>query len=418
MMRRRSGHTDTEGKLRTFDATTIRLGSSMPRIDGPAVPSRRPGPLTHGGTMGTTIEAKGHDWHRAASKPAGGFRFMYEQAIYRAWHALQDGRIGLRDFRVWLACHELRARRCVVGDSRVPNYTLEELGTLVGGVGGEHLRRSLRALERENILTFDGRSIDLTPGLARGHRGRLIPVPRPVLRHLCRATGRAYLATALGHLLRCLFYRTGQCRSGGWCKSSWVAYTFGVAIRAVKEARQKLVQLGILLLAHADQLRLNRFGKPVLVSLEWGSRSAPRNAESTTGSAPPREHKKLSYRRSEHQKPARAADPAGARTRAKEPDLFNITVDDLKDPWRLAALFKQARLRGWIQKTEANILAVFAAAAHSLRVKSRNRPGLFYWIVSRQAWDHVSCEDEDIARSQIKAHFRTSTTQPSSRPCE
>jgi hypothetical protein len=352
--------------------------------------------------MGAAIEARGHDWHRAASKPAGGFRFMYEQAIYRAWHALQDGRIGLRDFRVWLACHELRARRCVVGDSRVPNYTLEELGTLVGGVGGEHLRRSLRALEREHIVTFDGRSIDLSPGLDRGRRGRLIPVPRPVLRHLCRATGRAYLATALGHLLRCLFYHNGQCRSGGWCKSSWVADTFGVALRAVKDARQKLVQLGILMLAHADQLRLNRFGKPVLVSLEWGSRSAPRNAESTTESAPPREHKKLSSRRSEHQKPARAAGPAGTRTRAKEPDLNNVTVEDLKDPWRLAALFKQARFRGWVRKTEAEVLAVFAAASHAYRVGRQNPAGLFTWTLRRQAWRNLSSADEDAGRHLLR----------------
>jgi hypothetical protein len=357
-----------------------------------------------------TIEARGHDWHRAASKPAGGFRFMYEQAIYRAWHALQDGRIGLRDFRVWLACHELRARRCVVGDSRVPNYTLEELGTLVGGVGGEHLRRSLRALEREHIVTFDGRSIDLSPGLDRGRRGRLIPVPRPVLRHLCKATGRAYLATALGHLLRCMFYRTGQCRSGGWCKSSWVADTFGVAIRAVKEARQKLVRLGILLLAHADQLRLNRFGKPVLVSLEWGSRSAPRNAESTTESAPPRENKKLSSRRSEHQKPARAADPAGARTRAMGPDLNNITVADLKDPWRLAALFKQARLRGWVKKTEAEILTVFAAAAHATRLASTNPPGLFLWMIRERAWSHLCGVDEDLGLAKLRRIPQSSHT--------
>lgn len=348
--------------------------------------------------MEHAIHAKGQDWYREAAKPAGGFRFLYEHAVHRAWEALRDGRIGLRDFRVWLACHELKARRCVVGDSRVPSYTLEELNTLVGGVGGEHLRRSLRALERESILSFDGRSVDLTPGLDRGRRGRLIPVPRPVLRHLCKATGRAYLATALGHLLRCLFYRMGQCRSGGWCKSSWVADTFGVAIRAVKEARKKLVGMGILLLANADQLRLNRFGKPVLVSLEWGSNSAPRNAESTTESAPPGEHKKLSFRRSEHQKPARASDPAGARTRAKDPDLNNVTEADLKDPWRLAALFKQARQRGWVRKTEADILAVFACAAHATRVSTRTSCGLFVWMVRSRAFHFLSGQDDDAGR--------------------
>lgn len=347
------------------------------------------------------IEAKGQDWHIVAEKPAGGFCFIYEQVVFRAWLALQDGRIGLRDFRVWLACHELKARRCVVGGSRTPHYTFEELHRLVGGTGGEHVRRSVKTLAREHLITFTEKAIDLTPGLERGSRGRLIPMPRPLLRHLCRVKGRAYLATGLGHVLRCLFYRKGQCRSGGWCKSSWVAETFGVALRAVKEARQRLVSLGVLVLAKADQLRLNRFGRPVLVSMEWGSRSAPRKTQSTTGSAPPREHKKLSYRRSEHQKPARAADPAGARTRAKEPDLNNITMDDLKDPWRLAALFKQARLRGLVKKTETDILAVFSAAAHAVRVGRQNAPGLFCWMVLRRNWDYLSCADEDGARRQL-----------------
>jgi hypothetical protein len=357
------------------------------------------------GTMEHAIQAKGQDWYREATKPAGGFRFLYEHAVHRAWQALRENRIGLRDFRVWLACHELKARRCVVGGSRVPSYTLDELRGLVGGVGGEHLRRSLRALEQESILSFEGQTIDLTPGLGRGQRGRLIPVPRPLLRHLCRATGRAYLATALGHLLRCMFYRKGQCRSGGWCKSSWVAETFGVALRAVKDARQKLVRLGVLVLAIADQMRLNRFGKPVLVSLEWGSRSAPRHGQSTTESAPPREHKKLSSRRSEHQKPARAADPAGARTRAKEPDLNNVTEVDLKDPWRLAALFKQARLKGWVQRAEADVLATFAAASHALRV-GLNRSALFRWQVEHRAWSMASQMDEDAARCKLRFLMR------------
>jgi hypothetical protein len=175
-----------------------------------------------------------------------------------------------------------------------------------------------------------------------------------------------------------------------------------VAIRAVKEARQQLVRLGILLLAQADQLRLNRFGKPVLVSLEWGSRSAPRNTQSTTESAPPGEHKKLSSRRSEHQKPARAADPAGARTRANAPDLNNVTVQDLQDPWRLAALFKQARLRGWVRKTEAEFLAVFAAGVHALRVGCTNPCGMFMWLVVNRRWEHLSNTDEDFARRLLR----------------
>ena len=79
-----------------------------------------------------------------------------------------------------------------------------------------------------------------------------------------------------------------------------------------------------------------------------------------------------------------------------------MTLEDLKDPWRLAALFKQARLRGWVQKTEAEILAVFAAATHAARVANANTPGLFIWLIRERAWSHLSCFDEDRAREQLR----------------
>jgi len=207
--------------------------------------------------------------------------------------------------------------------------------------------------------------------------GRLVPVPRRVLRMLCRERGRAFIATALGHLLRCMFYKNGVCRSGGWCKASWVAKTFGVAVRAVKEARKRLVSLGLLRVLDADQLRLNRFGRPLVWLLDWGRRSAPPEPQSTPQSAPPERHKKLSYRRVDHQKPARRrpSDPAGACKQATGPDLRNVRLDDLKCPRRVAALFKQARLRGWVRKVESDILNVFAAARHALRVGGVEPPG-------------------------------------------
>lgn len=349
----------------------------------------------------TDLYASGTSWHTVTEKPSGGFVFLHEHAVHRIWAALSNGGIGLRDVRVWLACHELLARRCTLESKRTPRFTLEELKGLVGGVGGEHIRKSVNALRRHNLIEFTEHAIDVTPGLARGARGRMVPCPRPMLRHLCAVRGRAYLATALAHLLRCSFYRAGKCRFGGWCKASWVAESFGVAIRAVKEARTRLVSLGFLLLAKADQLRLNRFGCPVLINAFWRSSSAPPDRQSTTESAPLRKHKNLSLRRVEHQKPARAAVPAGARTRAKDPDLNNVTLEDLKDPWRLAALFKQARLRGWVRKTESDILAFFGIAVKALRVGSSNPPGLFRWLLHERRFEFASLHDEDGARSLI-----------------
>lgn len=346
----------------------------------------------------TTIEyARGRDWYIEARKPHGGFCFVHENSIHAVWGYLRAGEIALRDLRVWLACHELQARRCTLKRKRTPRFTLEELHRLVGGVGGQHLRCSIRALERLGLVQFCEHELVTTPFEVAADRGRPIPVPRTVIRLLCRANGRAYVATVLGHLLRCLYYKNGVCRSGGWCKASWIAEVFGVAVRAVKDARSKLVELGVLRLLQADQLRLNRLGRPLVICLAWMSESAHRRTQSTTDSAPPRKHKKLS-KRVDHQEPARASGPAGARIRATDPDLDKVTEADLVDPWRLAALFKQARLRGWVRRTESEVIAVFASAAHAQRVGTSNPPGLFRWLVARREWGHLTCVDEDRAR--------------------
>lgn len=352
--------------------------------------------------MTTVTYARGRDWHIEARKPRGGFCFIHENSIHAVWACLRSGDVQLRDLRVWLACHELLARRCTLEAGRTPRYGLDELHGLVGGVGGEHVRRSVRRLEKHGLLQFSEDAIDTVPYGVREQPGRPIPVPRPLLRLLSKSRGRAFIATVLGHLLRCVFYRNGVCRSGGWCKASWVAEAFGVALRAVKEARARLLKLGVLRSVAADQLRLNRLGSPQVVSLDWGSEPAPRQRQSTTESAPPEKHKELSLRRVDHQEPARSAVQAGARMRANEPDLNNVTVADLKDPWRLAALFKQARLRGWVQKTEAEILAVFAAASHACRVGRNNPAGLFAWTLQKRAWKHLSNADEDAGRHLLQ----------------
>lgn len=345
--------------------------------------------------------ARGQDWYVEAVKPHGGFCFIHENSIHAVWGHLRSGEIALRDLRVWLACHELKARRCKLEVGRKPRFTIEEIHGLVGGVGGQHIRHSLRTLERHGLIRFREDGLVTTPHGVIEDRGRPIPVPRTVIRMLSKSSGRAYIATVLGHLLRCLYYKNGVCRSGGWCKASWVAEIFNVAVRAVKNARTKLVKLGVFILLRADQLRLNRLGRPLVISMKWMRESAHRKSQSTTISAPPRDHKKLSTR-VDHQKPAQVTGSAGARTRAKEPNLNDVTVEDLKDPWRLAALFKQARLRGWVQKSEADILAVFSAAAHAVRVGTCNQPGLFRWLVERRDWTSLSLKDEDRGRRLIR----------------
>lgn len=356
--------------------------------------------------------ARGKQWHVHVRKPDGCFAIIHENSLFAVWRCLQAGDVELRDVRTWLACHELRERRCDLGDGRRASYTIREIHQLVGGAGAKHIRRSLSRLEACDLLRFHDRSLDLVPACIACDKGRLIPVPRRLVRHLAKARGRAYIATVLGHLVRCLYLYGDTCRSGGWCKASWVAQNFGVAIRAVKDARKTLTALGILHVLEADQKRLNRLGCPVVVGMNWGSESAPPRGDSETESAPPYRHKNLSTRRVDHQNPDRASDSAGAYAQLNQPELANVTEADLDDPWRLAALFKQARHRRWVSRCEADILAVFAAAAHATRVGTTNRPGLFRWLVANRRWENLSNRDEDRARTMLN-RLRECRSSPS-----
>src|SRR5450432_2478738 len=245
--------------------------------------------------------ASGRSWWVTAEKPQGGFVLVREDAIFSAWAALCDANIELRDFRIWLASFEVLERRIGLRADRTPTYTEVEFRRLVGGVGLEHFRTSVRRLERAGLGRWRRNAIDL-PG-CRSQKGsgggRLVPIPRPMLRYLARSTGRAFIATALGHLIRCFYYRGGKCISGGYCKSSWVADTFGVSLRPVKEARAKLGSIGFLVSLQADQLRLNRFGSPVLVNLGWAptTESPRRSTKPTPETAPPRTQEPPFYRK-------------------------------------------------------------------------------------------------------------------------
>src|SRR5215475_11314237 len=226
---------------------------------------------------------------RATRKPHGGFLFLKIEILCLLWWVYRQRYIQLRELRVWLACQEMVARRCQLRPDQVPHYTLAELHRLVGGVGGPHLRCSLRRLEAYGLLAWSSTHItfitasnalrgipDRTSFLTMQARlpnlQRRVPVPRPTLRLLalgCRAT---VIATILGHLIRCLYThaRPLRCVSGGWCKASWIAEVFQVDRRRIKAARRHLATLGWLEIAAVPPHTLNRWGSHVQIPPDFG----------------------------------------------------------------------------------------------------------------------------------------------------
>ena len=301
-----------------------------------------------------------------ATKPHGGFVFLTVLQLCLLWWLYRTRHVQLRDYRVWHACHEMVARRCQLTPNQDPVYTLTELHTLVGGVGGAHLRASLRRLEALGLLTWSRTQITFATSVEALHGvaeftdfytmlaevaqspQRRVPVPRQTLRLIAGGCATAMIATMLGHMLRCLYYQTRphHCVSGGWCKHSWIAKVFRVNLRNVKAARRHLAILGWLRILPVPQYTRNRWGSYVQVSLTWNRAAhdaqaslitvhkpalppllapvvipteSPPLLEFSTTQEPPLPKHDEPLRDRKHQEPAQQADPTPLPQQLQQP---------------------------------------------------------------------------------------------------
>ena len=219
----------------------------------------------------------------AVRKPVGGFVFMTVRQLCRVWVAYEQRRIKLVDVWVWWAAHEVVAKRCQAKPDQQRCYRVEELDRLVGSA--HSMPQSLRRLAQAGLLcwneeqiTFPEEATSMDEFQALNamleqipNHQRRVPVPRRIIRYLAGGCRRVRMATVLGHLLRCLYYRAGQCCPHGHCKAPWIATVFGVGLRQVKRARRQLEQLGLLQRHDAPQWVLNRYGADLTINLQWDS---------------------------------------------------------------------------------------------------------------------------------------------------
>ena len=217
-------------------------------------------------------------------KPKGGYQLIPAVRLALAWWAYHEKLIRLVDLRVWFAAWEMRARRCRRPAPLPRRFGFGELQGLTG-LSLKRLKASLRRLEDAGLLAWSESaiafpvSIEGVPLTDRDgfrdfldripNRRRLVPVPRRILRLLAGGCRPALIATILGHLFRCLYLKDGQCLPVGRVKASWIADTFGVGLRRVKQARQELVAMGWLIPLDSRQWALNRWGALIRINLDW-----------------------------------------------------------------------------------------------------------------------------------------------------
>jgi hypothetical protein len=357
-------------------------------------------------------------------KIAGGFVYVPVAALMTAWGACQARPLGIGDFRCWLACHELVARRCVVEDDRAPTYSTTELAGLLG-VTNRRARASVRRLEAAGLIRWsessipfldprDGQAEELVDSIGRGCGS--VAIPRRMLRFLAGGARPALIATVLGLLLRCLSRRKGGFDGRGRVKASWIARVFGVDLRRVKAARNELVALGWIEPEPADQWAMNRWGRAYRINLAWelvetGGRSLPPlpGVESPKIVTPSVNQEPSLPGGSKNQEPG---GPTGFSSKGSgdgertipPPRLDDVRLEDLKDTGRLLDLHRQAVAKGLVGSSQADRLRFVGAAEHALAIGKENPPGLFAWLVRGACYRYVTEADEDAARRRLRLH--------------
>jgi hypothetical protein len=338
------------------------------------------------------------------TKIQGGYVLISVGQFANLCAARDEKRISFLAFRVWLAAHEQKARRCMAKHRR---FTTGELAELVREKP-KAVERALRQLAAEKLICWSESAIefprDLTPSgeeIASDFGTspkRPVPVPRRLLRAMFRHTRPAEVLAAIGHVIRCLFIRAGKIRNDGLVKASWIASTFRIAERSVQSARKWLTTSGFLVIERVHQLVMNRWGGKFSIVIQ--PVTAP-SQKAVTGSrfAPPSKTKSTSKSTSNNQinnKPARTASGV-----LKEPTLNSIQPEDLRKPLRLEVLYRQAVQAGWIEHSEASVRNFCSAAVRATRTGGRVG-AIFAGIVKKRLWHHITQEQEDRAVIVIK----------------
>jgi hypothetical protein len=373
-------------------------------------------------------------------QPHGGYKAITVIQLCNGLAAYDAGRIGFRALRIYFATFAAVAVREAAKRTTCPRhgrardrvrFRIDELAKL-SGLAESQVRGLLRCLVHAGLLTFSEPAITtashalpgaeelarLAAGSGRSPR-RPVPVPRPLLRLLARSTQPSLVKTLVAYLVRGLAIdrRTGELRSKGSVKATWIARVFGLSERAARYARRDLIRWGIITPeGGSSQRKLNRDGAYFVVNLSWGgglyrdpteAKPAPRDAETALAFAPPGRDKRTSSELKYQKAPSEDAAGVWSRGGGGKPSLRSIRLDDLRRVSSVMSLYEEATRAGWLERSEANLRNFVAAAVRATQVRG-DAARIFVTIVRRRLWHHITFEQEERAIQAIKRASRRS----------
>ena len=353
-----------------------------------------------------------------------GYKLIRADQLTAALAAANARTINFRALRAYLGCFELiaireAAERSTTKLRKTPlrRFLASELAALIDPEEHVSVSRELSQLKRAGLLTFSEAAIIVSDAPIQGAelhsliggRGtrRLIPVPRRVLRFLASCSKPALVKTVIAYLLRGLTLdKTGEIKSTGTAKVSWICKLCQISERAARSARAELIRTGwITKDTGSFQRKLNRDGAYFVINTAWKrvfKPFAPPRAEKCTEFAPPL--KRLETPSDSKNQKLTERDKSGfcGKERGGKPDLRYIQPEDIRKPSRLRELYFQATQAGWLQPSEANFLN-FAAAAVRANRAAGDSVRIFIGIIRRGLWHHISASDEERGTAVLRS---------------
>lgn len=251
-----------------------------------------------------------------APKPAGGFALLPLKALLLPWLAHEQELLTPLALRGYLACIEMRERRCQAPPETMLCYTTEELRRLLGAT----VRPSAAAAVRQLLCTAglvtwpdDGQQLTLCPqdcaapwcDLERYAALRAaihptvqqVPLPRRLVTWLAHTGTPGLIATVFGVACRALRYRDHRVIAGGSLVPAWLATTFRVPRRTVAYWLRHLRTLGWLAPVTTPPAHRRAYGPWLAVNLGWAPppQASPGCTNLAMGTRPERTHRASPY---------------------------------------------------------------------------------------------------------------------------
>jgi hypothetical protein len=364
-------------------------------------------------------------------KIEGGFVLINRPALVSLIDQISTKSISLDKAKAVLGLLEMKSIRKAAESLKpkfkqgkvIPNYSAQELSKISGLKSSKkYLKEMLLA---DELLT---------------QKGRLLPVPRRIIRFLAQAEKKSFLLVTLSYIERGLSLQKAEIKNAGTYKASQIAERTGLSLRSVRTVRAELLNLRILTPDTTRyQRKLNRDGAYFTINLSWaevtnrkGSEGIIKNpvAEKVTVSncsaesrviapllvknspkiSPPYRNKITSKELRNQKTQDRSSNLSGVYTtnfgkeKIQAPKIYDVKKEDLESFGRTETLYFQAIKRGLIENSEASAINFLAAAVRARSVEAGDSVKVFMGIIRKKLWKNIRMADEDRALLALRKY--------------